>query len=125
METMTHMTNSKCKASSHNVLSSNVKLIQGAAKNLAIQIRGEAPFASNEFDSSRPMLYINEDNSFVYIYLYCPNVTEGSLYKKWSLANIWNKEKFNYTLPLAGSIYQCPHSLHNQTLFIGYWKTKG
>ena len=108
------------------VLSSAVRLVQGTNKSLAIQVRGEAPFLySDEFDSAKSFLYINEDNSHAYLYLYCPNVTEGSIFKKWSLVNMWSKAKLKYSLPLESTIYNCPHSLFNQTLIAGYWNTKG
>ena len=104
-------------------LNSLVKLIQGSQKSLAIQVGGEIPFNKDyKFDSTRPLLYLNEDHSFVFVYLFCPNVTQGSKeYSKWSLVNIWDKEKAEFGSPIHGVFHKCPHPLFNQTVLIGYF----
>ena len=116
---------SKNHTSSHKSQSINnlVKLVEGADKSLAIQVKGQAPFSGddNSFDSARPLLYINEDIRHVYVYKYCPNVTEGSSYKKWSLVNIWIKSRFSFAYPVQAIFTNCPHTLFNQTLIAGNW----
>ena len=77
------------------------------------------------FDSIRPLLYINEDDLFVYFYLFCPNVTEGSQFIKWSLINIWNQSKMDFILPITSMFNKCPHTLFNQTLILGNWDDQG
>ena len=103
-----------------NELNSIVRLVQGSHKNLAIQLRGETPFIEGQnFDSTRPLLYINEDSSHVFVYKYCPNVTQGSEFRKWSLVNIWSKQKSKFILPVNKIFGTCPHTLFNQTLIFG------
>ena len=103
-------------------INSIVKLVQGSTKNLAIQIGGESPFMMRndaQFDSTRPLLYFDDNEFNIYLYLYCPNVTEGNRYKKWSLVNIWVKAKKAYSLPINIIWQGCPHTMFNQTLIFG------
>ena len=109
-----------------NPLNSLVKQVQGSAKSLAIHVSGRASFLQeNKFDSLRPLLYLNEDQSYVFVYMFCPNVTQGSNYKKWSLVNIWNKAKFKYILPWNTIFNSCPHTLFNQTITFGSYNGLG
>ena len=97
--------------------------------NMAIKVGGKAPFIHNNFDSTRPLLYLNEDESFVYLYMFCPNVTQGSGYKKWSLINIWNKVNLTFAINITTQMESfgdhCPHSVFNQTLIVANWYELG
>ena len=106
-----------------NPINEMVQLAESSSKSLSLQIGGQAPFIddNDQFDSSRPLVYIYGDESLVYIYLFCPNVTKGSSYKKWSLVNIWNMERNAYIHPIRTIFTKCPHSLLGQTLILGTW----
>ena len=101
-----------------NEINSIVKLVQGSTKSLAIQVGGKPPFLI-DFDSTRTFIYMDEDEKHVYLYKFCPNVTEGNSYKKWSMVNIWNKAKLKFILSIENIWPGCPHTIFNQTLIFG------
>ena len=108
-----------------NALNSLVEIVKGSYKSLSIVIDGEAPFMQSEtFDSSRPFLHLTGDQKHDYLYQFCPNVTQGSDFKKWSLVNIWSKDKSRYSLSFI-SPFTCPHPLFNQTLIIAHFNGYG
>ena len=104
-------------------LSSIVEIIKGSNNRLAINVGGEPPFLYNGFDSTGPLIHLNDDDAFIYVYMYCPNVTQDSKYRKWSLLNVWSKFKEEFFLPshIHRISNHCPHTLFNQTLIVGYW----
>lgn len=117
---ITPVVNATSTRPNDNKLNNIVKLVEASYRSLSVQIGGKPPFL-DDFDSTRPLIYLREDEPAIHVYLFCPNVTKGSGFKKWSLINRWQKDKAEFSVPFTKTFPNCPHTLSGQTLITSYW----